>query len=83
MGKLIVMASSETSPTALSNRASRKRNHVGMTTADFRRFLTNLQLQPPSHREFLRKLLRRALAAHGADRLPVALLADTNPLTRS
>jgi hypothetical protein len=83
MGKLIVMASRETTHTALSNRASSKRNHVGMTTADFRRFLTNLQLQPPSHREFLRKLLRRALAAHGADRFPVTLLADTNPLTRS
>jgi hypothetical protein len=83
MGKLIVMASRDTRHAARSNRASSKRNHVGMTIADFRRFLTNLRLQPPSHREFLRKLLRRALAAHGAKGFPVTLLADTNPLIRS
>jgi len=41
--------------------------------------LTNLQLQPPSHRGFLRALLRRALAARGPDRFPVAILANPTP----
>lgn len=78
MGKVIVMPT--TSHTTFSNRdTSRKRNHVGMTTTDFRRVLCNLQLQPPSQRAFLRKLLKRALAAHGVDRFPVTILADPNP----
>ena len=78
MGKVIVMPSP--SSNALPTRTpDAKRNHIGMTTADFRRFLGNLQLQPPSHRAFLRKLLRRALAAHGADRFPVTILANPTP----
>ena len=77
MGKLIVMPSRGS--TLSSRTSSSRRNHVGMTTADFRRFLTNLQLQPPSHRGFLRALLRRALAARGPDRFPVAILANPTP----
>lgn len=75
MGKLIVMPSSNRS-TQLNRSGCGKRNHIGMTTADFRRFLSNLQDQPPSHREFLRKLLRRALAAHGPNGFPVTILAE-------
>ena len=75
MGKLIVMPSTNRS-TQLNRSDGGKRNHIGMTTADFRRFLSNLQDQPPSHREFLRKLLRRALAAHGPNGFPVTILAE-------
>ena len=76
MGKLIVMPSTNPATQLNRRRGSGKRNHVGMNTSDFRRFLSNLQLQPPSQREFLRRLLRRALAAHGPDGFPVTILAE-------
>jgi len=39
-----------------------KRNPHTLTTADYRRLLSELRLLPPSQRAFLRKLLNRALA---------------------
>ena len=61
MGKVIVMPSAGNTLRGCTS----KQNHLGMTTSDFRRFLSNLQFQPPSHHTFLRNLLRRALAAPG------------------
>jgi hypothetical protein len=77
MRKVIVMPS----PSNLfsSRPSAPKRNHIGMTTSDFRRFLTNLQFQPPAHRTFLRNLLRRALAARGRDRFLVTILVNPTP----
>lgn len=40
----------------------KKRNAQGLSTADFRRLLTELKHRPPSQRAFLRKPLRRAIA---------------------
>jgi len=40
-----------------------------LTTADYRRFLSEMRLRPLSERAFLRKLLQRA-AANGALRVP-------------
>ena len=77
MGKVIVMPSPSN---PFSSRPSApKRNHIGMTTSDSRCLLTNLQLQPPFHRAFLRNLLRRALAAHGPDRFLVTILVNPTP----
>jgi hypothetical protein len=39
-----------------------KRNPHTLTTADYRRLLSELRLRPPSQRAFLRKLLNRAFA---------------------
>ena len=77
MGKVIVMPSPGN---PFSSRPSApKQNHIGMTTSDFRRFLTNLQLQPPFHHAFLRNSLRRAWAAHGPDRFLVRILVNPTP----
>ena len=77
MGQIIIMPSPNN---PFSSRPSApKRNHIGMTTSDFRRSLTNLQFQPPSHRTFLRNLLRRALAARGRDRFLVTILVNPTP----
>ena len=77
MGKVVTMPSPNN---PFSSRPSApKRNHIGMTTSDFRRFLTNLQFQPPSHHTFLRNLLRRALAAPGRDRFLVTTLVNPTP----
>jgi hypothetical protein len=72
MGKVIVMPSAGNTLRGCTS----KQNHLGMTTSDFRRFLTNL---PLSYRAFLRNLLKRALAARGPDRFPVTILATPTP----
>jgi hypothetical protein len=76
MGKLIVRPSPSN---AFSSASAPKRNHIGLTTSDFRRFSSNLQLQAPFQRAFLRNVLRRALAAHGPDRFLVTILVNPIP----
>ncbi|MGB7494830.1 MAG: hypothetical protein WBR26_21810 [Candidatus Acidiferrum sp.] len=49
----------------------RKNGRNAKTTADYRRFLSELKLRPPSQRAFLRKLLSRA-AATAPKQFPVA-----------
>jgi len=51
----------------------RKYPHAVRTTGDYRRMLSELRLRPPSQREFLRKLLTRALPA-GPKQFPVVTL---------
>jgi len=60
--------------------ASKKRNAQGLSTSDFRRILTDLRHRPPSHREFLRKLLRRALATGAPTHFPVVNHAVPDPV---
>jgi hypothetical protein len=50
---------------------SQKRNSLGLSTADYRRILSELKNRPPSQRAFFRKLLVRALAMSAPAHLPV------------
>jgi hypothetical protein len=58
-----------------------RRNALGLSTADFRRILCNLEHRPPTHRVFLRKLLRRALANGQANAIPVVHHAVPDPVS--
>lgn len=49
----------------------RKCSHIVLTTADYRRMLSELKLRLPSQRAFLRKLLTRATIA-APKQFPVA-----------
>jgi hypothetical protein len=57
-----------------SSKPGAKQNSHHMTTADYRRLLSELQLRPPSQRAFLRKFLKRAAASGIPVTFPV-----TNP----
>ena len=57
-----------------------KRNAHGLSTADFRRLLSELRLRPPSQRAFLRKLLSRALATGAPINFPVVDHAVHDPV---
>jgi hypothetical protein len=50
-----------------------------MTTDDYRRLLSELQLRPPSQRAFLRKFLKRAAASAIPVTFPVTTLAVLAP----
>lgn len=50
------------------------RTRRGLKTADFRRLLSDLKRRPLNEREFLRKLLKRAVAAQASKEFPA-----TNP----
>jgi hypothetical protein len=58
MSKVIAFSSSERFLPQGSK--GRKCYHMALTTADYRRMLSELKLPPPSQRAFLRKLLTRA-----------------------
>lgn len=59
---------------------NKKRNLQGLSTADFRRLLTELRHRPPSQRAFLRKLLKRAIASGAPVHFPVPHHAVHNPV---
>jgi hypothetical protein len=56
-----------------------KRNRHGLSTADFRRILSDLKLRAPSERAFLRKLLTRALATGGPTQFPAVTHVVVDP----
>ena len=58
----------------LAVKSGGKRDSRSITTADYRRLLSELQLRPPSQRAFLRKILKRA-AVSG---IPVAFPVTTH-----
>lgn len=53
------------------------------TTADCRRFLTELKLRPATQRAFLRRLLQRAMANGVQTDFPVTSLAVRDPVVHS
>jgi len=61
-----------------SLKTSAKRNPRTITTDDYRRLLSDLQLRPPSQRAFLRKLLKRAATGIPVT-FPVTPLAVITP----
>jgi len=63
--------------------ASKRRNAQGLSTSDFRRILTDLRHRPPSQREFLRRLLHRALATGAPTEFPVVNHAVPDPVLPS
>lgn len=62
-----------------SMRPGGKRDSRNMTTADYRRLLSELQLRPPSQRAFLRKFLKRAAVSGIPVAFPVTTLAVVAP----
>lgn len=73
MTKLRVLPGNATSgPQILSD--SRSRTRFGLKTADFRRLLSDLKRRPLNEREFLRKLLKRAVAAKASKEFPATNL---------
>lgn len=80
MSKVIVFSSSERSMPQSTK--DRKRSHSALTTADYRRMLSELKFRPPSQRAFLRKLLIRAMVA-GSKQFPVASHVVPNLATPS
>jgi hypothetical protein len=58
----------------------KKRNAQGLSTADFRRVLTDLKHRPPTQRVFLRKLLSRAIANGTPNGFPVVHHAVPDPV---
>jgi hypothetical protein len=58
----------------------KKRNSQGLSTADFRRLLSELKQRPPSQRAFLRRLLRRAIANGAPTQFPVTNHAVHDPV---
>ena len=79
MSKVIAFSGADrlSSPEQAKNR---KRNPQGLTTADYRRLLSELKLRPPTQRAFLRKLLNRSLATVAAKQFPVTNRAVRNPV---
>jgi hypothetical protein len=59
---------------------AKKRNFQGLSTADFRRLLSELNRRPPSQRAFLRKLLSRAIANGAPTDFPVASRVVHDPV---
>jgi hypothetical protein len=60
---------------------NKKRNPQGLTTADFRRLLSEMRRRPPSERAFLRKLLKRAIASGDPVNFPVTDHVVGNPIS--
>jgi hypothetical protein len=60
-----------------------RRNAQGLSTADFRRLLSELKHRPPSQRAFLRKLLSRAIATRAPIGFPAVNHAVRDPVSPS
>jgi len=79
MPKVIVLSGTDCLSLPTPNQG-RKRNAQGLSTSDFRRLLCELKRRPPSEREFLRKLLSRAIANGTPTRFPVVDHAVPDPV---
>jgi hypothetical protein len=60
-----------------------RRNALGLSTDDFRRILTDLNQRPHSQRDFLRKLLSRAIATGAPTHFPVVDHVVSDPVNPS
>ena len=60
-----------------------RRNAQGLSTADFRRILSELKHRPPSQRAFLRKLLSRAVVTGAPNGFPAVHHAVRDPVSPS
>jgi hypothetical protein len=80
MAKVIALSGTDrlSSPEQDENK---KRNPQGLTTADFRRLLSEPSLRPPSQRALLRKLLKRAIASGAPANFPVTNHVVRNPVS--
>ena len=62
---------------------SKRQFSRNLTTADYRRILSELKLRPPTQRAFLRKLLTRALATGALNDLPAPNHVVDDPVVPS
>jgi hypothetical protein len=82
MPKVIALSRTDSFSLPLLDRQTKRKTH-GLSTADFRRLLSELKSRPPSQRAFLRKLLSRAIANGAPTRFPVTNHAVPDPVVPS